>query len=332
MKFQRFGFAGKPTIKSTAGLLICLVLIAGIFAISANIDEPTGDFSKTLFGNLLLFPAFLFLIQVLFPISLSARSWLAGLLFIVSSMWFVSAFGNAIYDYFNENPIELAALIASFALCSLGTVIAFVFGKMTSQLAWNIQHFLRPAFSKRDSQTAAIHEAGHAMLFAAVDEIPGYVKVIAKPSELGLAATIGTGLKHQVATSNEYHWAMLCCLAGQAAEKFKLGIIHDGSRQSYENWMDAAKRFLSQQPERIFYPSPTNTLEIEHNNQALLALREQHLGLLQQYFSLNSTAFDALCETLRKQKHVNGMQLRKLLANIQLPDGFPIIDLSSKKA
>jgi hypothetical protein len=332
MKLQRFGFAGKPTIKSTAGLLICLALIAGIFAVFAKIDDPAGAFSKKLFGNLLLFPAFLFLIQVLFPISLSVRSWLAGLLFIVSSMWFVSAFGDATYDYFNENPIELAALVASFALCSLGAIIAFVFGKMTSQLAWNIQHFVRPAFSKRDSQTAATHEAGHAMMFAAVDEIPGYVKVIAKPSELGLAATIGTGLKHQVATSNEYHWAMLCCLAGQAAEKFKLGVIFDGSHRSYEHWMKAANTFLSQEPGKIFYPSPTNRLEIEHNNQALLALREHHLGLLEQYFSLNNAAFDALYDTLRKQKHVNGMQLRKLLSNIQLPDGFPIIELSSKKS
>ncbi|OSQ45658.1 hypothetical protein [Thalassospira alkalitolerans] len=331
MKFKKFGFAGKATIKSVAGLLICVLLIAGILVVFKKIDDPTDDFSKTLFGYLLLFPAFLFLTQLLFPFSLSVRSWLAGMLFIACSMWLASAFGGATYHYFSQNPAELAALASAFALCCLGAIIAFFFGKLTNPLAWNIQNFVLPSFSKRDNETVAIHEAGHAMMFAAVDEIPGYVEIIAKPSEFGLGATVGTGLKHQAAASNEYQWAMLCCLAGQAAEKFKLGIIHDGSQQSYEHWMDAAKRFLSQQPGQIFYPAPTNTLEIEHNNQALCELRERHLSLLEQYFSLNSAVFDSLCETLHKQKHVKAGKLRKLLAPVQLPDGFPTIVLSNMK-
>ncbi|WP_288350530.1 hypothetical protein [uncultured Thalassospira sp.] len=331
MKFRRFGLAGKATIKSVAGLLLCVLLIAAILVVFNKIDDPADDFSKTLFGYLLLFPVFLILTQLLFPIAMSVRSWLAGLLFIACSMWLISELGGATYRYFSQNPAELAALTTTFVLCCLGTIIAFVFGKLTSPLAWNIQHFVRPAFSKRDSQTVAIHEAGHALMFAAVDEIPGYVEIITKPSELSLGATIGSGLKHQVAASNEYHWAMLCCLAGQAAEKFKLGVIHDGSHRDYEHWMDAAKRFLGQQPDQIFYPTPTNPLEIEHNNQALRGLREHHFSLLEQYFLLNSDVFDSLCETLHRQKHVKASQLRQLLSPVQLPDGFPTIVLSQNK-
>ena len=97
MKFRRFGFAGKATIKSVAGLLLCVLLIAAILVVFNKIDDPADDFSKTLFGYLLLFPVFLILTQLLFPIAMSVRSWLAGLLFIACSMWFVSDSGGTTY-------------------------------------------------------------------------------------------------------------------------------------------------------------------------------------------------------------------------------------------
>ena len=182
----------------------------------------------------------------------------------------------------------------------------------------------------RDLRTLAIHEAGHALPYAALRPLPPYVQV-SLPQPTAADDTLGYVTRivypHELEDLTFQRWEMLVCLAGQAAEDLVLHGQSNGSGQDLERWLGHAEDYLSLCHEEIFYASPANPLQHASNQQLLKRLLITQRGQIREFLRINQAVLVGLAETIATRRHLAAADLKPFFAEVRLPEGFPLPDL-----
>ncbi|MEG5609507.1 hypothetical protein UXO96_17965 [Enterobacter hormaechei] len=189
------------------------------------------------------------------------------------------------------------------------------------------------AVSVQDRRIIAAHEAGHALMYAAWTPFPSQIQVIVKSwtDNSGSLGCVRNGEPRQrLLDKNREEWEMLMSLAGMAGENHHTGTVSSGAVEDGRRWLSHAVPWLiCHLTTGVYYPDPCTSLEQEVNQRQLTALKASQTALLAEFFSLNHDVHTRLTEALLTGKSIQGSELHPYLENVQLPDTFPRVMVSS---
>jgi hypothetical protein len=182
--------------------------------------------------------------------------------------------------------------------------------------------------TERDNRVTSVHEAGHALVYAALGFLPNEVKIVLHDqSKLGVLGYVSAGewgeWKHLLTSRTFAEWEMLLFLGGQAAEKVLLGEASLGSRSDMVYWEVRAKAYLSHGFGFTYFNHPDTQLEVGQNQLSLDVLRDNQRTLLQKFFDENKQVLDDLAFAVAEKRELSKSDLVPFLARVQFLDGFP---------
>lgn len=179
--------------------------------------------------------------------------------------------------------------------------------------------------TERDNRVTSAHEAGHAIIYAALGFLPNEVKVVMDHrSEHGGFGYVSSVEWMHLLTSRAFsEWKMLVFLGGQAAEEILLGETTLGANSDMTRWQVEAKAYLSNGFGTTYFNPPENQLEAGQNQAALDALRGDQRALLQQFFGANKQVLKDLATTVADKRELGKSDLIPFLARVQFIAGFP---------
>ncbi len=272
----------------------------------------------------------------------TSRSWpaaralinefLSSLAIYALALSFVGSAGDEVYRWVIANPDD--ATVGAVALVIIWMVVQF-----SSRPSHDAQHVAKsleaavPASqtasrksTDRDRRYAAAHEAGHALVYAALDPLPDDVQMTIL-DQSDATGTLGfvTRVKgpHQVEESVFAEWDMLVLLAGKVGESRLVGETTLGSSSDFTRWVDVAKTYLSNQYDGIYYPEPKNEFEHKHNVERLSALHKEQTAMLNELFDRNAGLLRELNDALLEKRTLPRDELVPFLSRVALPSGFP---------
>ncbi|CRN66098.1 hypothetical protein PAERUG_P40_Scotland_4_VIM_2_09_12_04076 [Pseudomonas aeruginosa] len=118
-------------------------------------------------------------------------------------------------------------------------------------------------------------------------------------------------------------WLMLVFLAGKMGEMIGIGQATLGAGSDHCKWQSAARQYLSNHYEGIYYIEPQNKFEQVLNDEKLQELERLQLVRLQQLFDLNREVFRDLAEAFLAKRVLERSEMIPFLARVTLPEGFP---------
>jgi ATP-dependent Zn protease len=186
----------------------------------------------------------------------------------------------------------------------------------------------RPSPTLRDNQITAAHEAGHALLLAALDRF--VVAINEDHHSFGYVTKVREGNMHTSRTFAE--WDMLASLGGLAAERKLLGEQALGGGVDYADWLWQAEGYLENGIRGVFYRDAATPAKILHNNEALNRLQKEHEELLATFFESNFNVLKELADALIIRRQLDAQALTPLIRRVSLQNGFPRPVLASVHA
>lgn len=249
-------------------------------------------------------------------------------------LWLIGQYGVVVKSWIISHPNESAIYIVSFLF------VWFISRFSTRSGSYNHQSFSGhyasatladartfPKPTERDSKYIAAHEAGHALVYAALGCLPPGFELVIKDragldGTLGFTSSFSTG--HLLNGKSFSEWRMLVLLAGQVGESFAYGENTLGSLNDHQKWLDSAHIYLSNHINGIYYPDPKIRFEQESNEAKLDNLQRKQRVLLESYFSLNADVFDNLHRTLLEKRSLRNEEISKFLRQVRFPDDFPL--------
>lgn len=258
-------------------------------------------------------------------------------------LWVISNMGNSLYDWGMQNPHNalaaffVAVILLPFSYFSLfglrsSSLLAFSNGSVECARLSSDDHCScqkpNPVLSERDMRCAAIHEMGHALVYAAIgaEHLPKTI-IVRLNNQASTDGNIGyvSGLRtpHILHSQTLMEWYMLFFLAGSASEMAILSKSLLGSSEDHEKWLNFAHIYLSEQKCGVYYNRPSNPLEMESNERKIADLREHHFSILHRFLTLNHETIKKGAEQLYKYRRLGHDDLLPLLSAIQMPEEFP---------
>ncbi len=179
--------------------------------------------------------------------------------------------------------------------------------------------------TERDNRVTSVHEAGHALVYAALRFLPNEVKIVLHDqSKLGVLGYVSAvEWKHLLTSRTFAEWEMLLFLGGQVAEEVLLGKASLGSRSDMVYWEVRAKSYLSNGFGFTYFNHPDTQLEVGQNQLSLDVLRDNQRTLLKKFFDENRQVLDELAFTVAEKRELTKSDLTPFLARVQFIDGFP---------
>lgn len=179
----------------------------------------------------------------------------------------------------------------------------------------------------RDRSYVAAHEAGHALVYAALGGLPSPWQLAIHTHAdtrgiLGFVSGFRSGNQLEDRTFAE--WKMLVLLAGQAGELAMQGDTTLASADDHMRWMKLAAAYLSHHHRGVFYPRPHSQVEAMQNEVKLEALRREHQELLQAFFEANRPVHTRLAKALLARGTLSREQVVPFLQLVRFPEGFPL--------
>jgi hypothetical protein len=185
-----------------------------------------------------------------------------------------------------------------------------------------------------DIRIAAVHEAGHALMFWVLKTIPP--SLFAHINKRALCRTEPFSVGGQVSVNAKPHglhyqsfleWEMLLSLAGMEAEKALLGDRSSGGRGDMEHWHTKARLYLASGCSTlVYFSNPCKGWEIQTNQESLESLLSKQRNILEQFFDLNRTVLSELSEALIQQERMKAPALQPFLEKIVSVNGIPKIE------
>ena len=176
-----------------------------------------------------------------------------------------------------------------------------------------------------DRHIASIHEAGHALILAALPNIPDQFAMETFPSpnkgRLGSINLVDWG--GYLIPQNFVQIQLLCLLAGQQAEKFIFNEHFNGSSRDLRLWQQEAKDFLKSGFGELYFSPVENDYEAEQNRLTLERLRNEQGDLLSRFFQANQEVLRDLAKELLTKGKLLRAEVEPFLSQVQLIDGFP---------
>lgn len=179
----------------------------------------------------------------------------------------------------------------------------------------------------RDRQYTAAHEAGHALVYAALGALPPRVQVTVheqadEKGSLGFVSALQS--EHRLNDNTFAHWTMLVLLAGKIGESRIMQTPSLGSGNDHIHWVRVAHLYLSNHHRGIYYPQPETALEQDHNAAMLGSLQEEQRSMLAALFDMNDQVHKDMMAALLEQGTLLSFELIPFLARVRLPQGFPL--------
>lgn len=190
---------------------------------------------------------------------------------------------------------------------------------------------LRVPRDANDIHRTAVHEAGHALMYAAAKTIPADLRVTVF-EEIGTHDLFRGHVTHtnpapDVLTEGYLHWRMLMSLAGSEAEKAVLGDRADGSNGDNRDWVRDATHYLSSGFGDVFHGDPTTALQGAQNVEALNRLKKVHLEALASFFKVNDALLRELAKAIVDMKTIPRDGLSTFLERVVFTNQIPKSDL-----
>lgn len=264
------------------------------------------------------------------------------LLFAVAAGWFLSHHGDTAVAWWQKDPTQVVTYLAAVVVI---TVLGFFAGffddmrffggaKQASPVMGSLASTAQATvhLSDRDVSVAAAHEAGHALLHAALMPVPTDLKINLGSSNgtHGVLAFVTAGTRENRLPSKEFaHWEMLTYLAGTVAESFAFKQQSMGATGDHRQWINVAIQYLTCFADEVFVADVSTDAEIKYNRALLRELREAHIYQLAEFFRLNRDVLHELRERLMRQHKLVHEEIKDLFDRVDFPEGFPRPSLSS---
>lgn len=249
--------------------------------------------------------------------------------------WLIGRFGDGVYQYAIQNPTEAAVIVAAalvvFVMLRVGLApvshVARVGYSAAAFTAGNSEEFLKIPATKRDVEYVAAHEAGHALIYAALGKLPVGLEVtvldyVGKNGILGFVS--GIKQDHQLLKRQFVEWQMLVLLAGKYGELVAFGEVTIGGGDDQMRWARMATQYLDNHVKGLFYNDPQTDAERKHNAEKLELLRMEQEEILRTFFEMNVKTFTLLRKGLEEKKKVSRDELVPYMQQVVLPQGFPL--------
>jgi len=249
-------------------------------------------------------------------------------------MWTMGNYGTEVVAWYYAKPEEVLAAVVAIS-------IIWVMMRMTTDSSNAYvntrEHPSRVDYANgiagmsraptvRDRKYIAAHEAGHALLYAALEELPQHVELVIKESSSQdgvMGYVTGINSKHLLDEKGYSEWLMLTYLAGRFGEYYSFAENTLGSMDDHHKWLKLAQRYLSNHFVGIYYSVPSNELEMLVNDQKLEILQKTQIEVLSKLFEMNDEIYKKIIQSALTQKRVERDELMFLLSQVKLPDDFP---------
>ncbi|WP_321967134.1 ATP-dependent metallopeptidase FtsH/Yme1/Tma family protein [Burkholderia cepacia] len=167
----------------------------------------------------------------------------------------------------------------------------------------------------------AVHEAGHALLFAALPTLPDnfVAKVLGDLSAVDRYRGFVRGTVDCLTTQTEVavQWSMFLDLAGTTAEKLVYGNRADGASEDNDRWTRTAQHYLSHGYGEVYFATPATDLEAESNQRALNRLKDEHCAALEEFLKANRAVLDELADRLARDGQLDQEGIRPYLDRVE---------------
>lgn len=177
----------------------------------------------------------------------------------------------------------------------------------------------------------AVHEVGHALLYAALPELPAKmsVTVLAKISmtDLYRGSVASDWDWTEAETESAMRLRMLIDLGGTLAEQVVFGERADGAGEDNERWTAIAERYLACGFGEPYFAKPANANQIEHNRLALSAIKSGQYSALTEFFQLNRSVVDDMTDRLVATSQLDRDDVAQLLQRVQFTSSIRPVQL-----
>lgn len=199
---------------------------------------------------------------------------------------------------------------------------------LTSESSTTIQHSsLRvPRPSPRDVKLLSVHEAAHALLFAAW---PAGVLTGVNIRPEFCRGTVNYELPHLSRNTQEVKFELLGHLAGRAGEQATFQTKFLGAENDLQHYSTRATQYLGfddLDEGHSLIPAPMTQEEVAFNAEALRQLRLKHYGVLDEFFRVNQDVLADLAALIRERQTLDGPSVQPYLERVVLTTGIPVFE------
>lgn len=247
------------------------------------------------------------------------------------AIWLIGAAGDEAYLWITGNPHDAAVVLASLVICwamlrvcpspTVPHPSTIPLGRVSADALCDRSP------TGRDIRYIAAHEAGHALIYAALGGLPADFKLAVNKyvDDNGVLGFV-TGIKstHKLDEKSFVEWRMLTALAGKLGESVMHGESTVGSSNDHLRWLEVARTYLANHYRGMYYLEPQNKFEQEQNESKLEALQADQLLTLNAVFDRNIEVFKQLVDTLQEKRTMGRHDIAPFLASVKLPAGFPL--------
>jgi hypothetical protein len=185
---------------------------------------------------------------------------------------------------------------------------------------------IRKKITHDDIQRAAVHESGHALVYAALGAMHPKFKIslnhIGKNGILGFVTRFEH--RNRLVPISFLEWQMLVALAGKEAEMVMLNSHNGGSESDYAGWYELANEYFMSNHGGIYYAKPKNEFEHEENKEKIESLQFEQRALLYDFFTMNLDIIKSLSGLLIESRTLSGVEVSSLFSQVEFPENFPM--------
>tara|TARA_B100000678_G_scaffold56149_2_gene45093 strand:+ start:1899 stop:2774 length:876 start_codon:yes stop_codon:yes gene_type:complete len=261
-----------------------------------------------------------------------------GLTVYAIALWSIGEGGDEIFQWVTANPGGAVVIVATAIICrwiikANAVRLPFASGE-SPQLGVQTEGMASAALVRaplpqtpRDIHYTAAHEAGHALIFAALGGLPADMKMVlneqaAEGDPLGFVIALSS--KHRLHEKAFAEWYMSVFLSGRIGEEVIHGDSTLGSGNDHKRWLSIAHQYLACHYRGMYYLAPETRWEHEQNDGQLVALQTEQTALLRTLFEMNTEVFKALTHKLLDKRELSRDDLSPLLSRVCLPEAFPL--------
>lgn len=242
-----------------------------------------------------------------------------------SALFVVGKFGDSIYLAVQSDPsFFVIAAITAYACYAIFKLGGYQSGSVQEYSAVGVAQQAKP-FSAEDRRYTAAHEAGHALVYAALGRLPPDAKIVINdhPNSDSRGYVRATVLDGRPLDRVMIEWNMLVLLAGKIGEIAIHGLSTLGSERDHQQWLWYARTYLCNHYQGVFFNEPKDSLEQASNVAKLDALQAKQTALLNTFFEMNAEVHQQLTDELLKVLTMDREAMIPFLSRVKLPDEFP---------
>ncbi len=252
---------------------------------------------------------------------------LAGLSAYTIALWSIGAFGDSLYAVIQHEPRDAAVAGAALGIVWLIARVSWATSQDAQAMPMHAVTAARSAsLTARDERYVAAHEAGHALVYAALRALPDDIRLEVgqeTPGSRTLGSVTARLTEHCLDDRSFAEWRMMSCLAGTVGEWVMLGEPTLGGIDDQQRWVSLARQYLANQFRGMYYAAPGNLFEHARNEAQLAALRAEQLEMLHRLFEMNTPVLRELAAQALQMRSLARDDLLPFLSRVRLPERFP---------